>query len=127
MRALDSNVLVRLITRDDPAQVATAERFIENGAWVSSVALAETVWVLESVYDLRPSGIASAVEMLLNLEQVVLQDVEAVACALQIFRERPALGFADCLLLELARKSGHLPFGTFDRSLSKLSGAQKLH
>ncbi len=49
-----------------------------------------------------------------------------VAAAREIFRRRPALGFSDCLLLELARKAGHLPLGTFDRELSKLDGAQKL-
>jgi predicted nucleic acid-binding protein len=36
------------------------------------------------------------------------------------------LGFSDCLVLEIARKAGHLPLGTFDRNLSKLDGAQKL-
>jgi len=49
-----------------------------------------------------------------------------VAAALKRFRERPALGFSDCLLLQLARKAGHLPLGTFDRDLSKLDGAEKL-
>jgi predicted nucleic acid-binding protein len=52
MRAVDTNVLVRLITRDDPKQVAAAESFVTKGAWVSHVVLAETLWVLESVYEL---------------------------------------------------------------------------
>jgi predicted nucleic acid-binding protein len=46
--------------------------------------------------------------------------------ALETFRQRPKLGFSDCLLAELARKSGHLPFGTFDRNLGKVAGAEKL-
>lgn len=46
--------------------------------------------------------------------------------ALVEYRMRPALGFSDCLILEVARKAGHLPLGTFDRELGKLSGAQKL-
>jgi predicted nucleic acid-binding protein len=49
-----------------------------------------------------------------------------VAAALATFRSRPALGFTDCLLLEVARKAGHLPLGTFDRNLSKIDGAEKL-
>jgi predicted nucleic acid-binding protein len=49
-----------------------------------------------------------------------------VAAALDIFRSRPALGFTDCLLLEVARKAGHLPLGTFDRNLSKIDGTEKL-
>ena len=48
------------------------------------------------------------------------------AAALERFRKRPALGFTDCLLLEIARKAGHLPLGTFDRGLGKLDGAHKL-
>jgi predicted nucleic-acid-binding protein len=54
MRAVDTNVIVRLIVRDDPQQTAAAEHFVEKGAWVSNLALAETVWVLDSVYGLSP-------------------------------------------------------------------------
>jgi len=49
MRAIDTNVLVRLIARDDAAQVARAEKAIEKGAWVSLLVLVETVWVLDAV------------------------------------------------------------------------------
>jgi len=48
------------------------------------------------------------------------------ANALETFRKRPALGFSDCLMLEAARKAGHLPLGTFDRNLGRLEGAQRL-
>jgi len=126
VRAVDTNVLVRLITRDDPEQVAAADRFIAGGAWVSVLALAEATWVLESVYDRSASQIATAVEMLLSHQQLTLQDSEVIAAALEQFKRRPTLGYGDCLLLELARKAGHLPLGTFDRSLSKLDGAEKL-
>ena len=126
MRAVDTNVLVRLITRDDVRQAASADRWVENGAWVSVLALAEATWVLSAVYERGPTEIASAVEMLLNHKELTLQDSDVVAAALKSFRERPALGFSDCLLLQLARKAGHLPLGTFDRELSKLDGAEKL-
>jgi predicted nucleic-acid-binding protein len=126
MRAVDSNVLVRLITRDDVKQVAAADAFVEKGAWVSVLALAEAMWVLAAVYKRSAAEIARAVEMLLNHTDLTLQDSEVVAAALKIFRTRPAPDFSDCLLLELARKAGHLPIGTFDRQLSKLDGAQKL-
>jgi predicted nucleic-acid-binding protein len=46
--------------------------------------------------------------------------------ALEQYRRRPALGFSDCLVLEVARKAGHLPLGTFHRNLSRLEGAEKL-
>ena len=66
MRAVDTNVLVRLVTRDDAKQVAAAEAFVAHGAWVPHLALAEAAWVLASVYDRAPEAIAMAVEMLLN-------------------------------------------------------------
>jgi predicted nucleic-acid-binding protein len=126
MRAIDTNVLVRLVTRDDAKQVAAAEAFVQMGAWVSHLALAEATWVLESVYELEASAIAHAVEMLLNHQNLALEEPEAVSNALQHFRRRPALGFADCLMLEVARKAGHLPLGTFDSALGRLPGAERL-
>jgi len=126
MRAVDTNVLVRLVTRDDAKQVAAAESFVALGAWVPHLALVETTWVLTSVYGREPADIATAVEMLLNHEHLTLQDSEAVARAVATFRKRPALGFSDCLVLEVARKAGHLPLGTFDRDLGKLAGAERL-
>ncbi len=126
MRAVDTNVLVRLATRDDAKQVAVAEAFVARGAWVPHLVLAEAMWVLTSVYDRDAEEIATAVEMLLNHQHLTLQDSEAVAAALASFRRRPALGFSDCLVLEVARKAGHLPLGTFDRDFSKLTGVEKL-
>ena len=126
MRAIDTNVLVRLITRDDGRQAAVAESFVEQGAWVSVIVLAETAWVLSTVYELSAKDLAKAIEMLLHHRDLVIQDTEAVAGALELFRSKPALGFSDCLILQLARKAGHLPLGTFDRGLSKVEGAQRL-
>ena len=126
MRAVDTNVLVRLVTRDDVRQVAAAEAFIARGAWVPHLALAEATWVLSSVYNRRPEAIADAVEMLLNHEHLTLQDRETVTAAIERFRERPKLGFSDCLVLEVALKAGHRPLGTFDRHLGKIEGAQRL-
>ena len=126
MRAVDTNVLVRLVTRDDARQVAAAERFVDRGAWVSTLVLAEATWVLTSVYERGPAEIATAVDMLLNHQHLSLQEPEAVAAAIEHLRGRPSLGFSDCLVLALARKAGHLPLGTFDRNLAKLDGAHKL-
>jgi predicted nucleic-acid-binding protein len=99
---------------------------VAAGAWVSLLALAETMWVLTSVYERDAAKIGASVEQLLNHKDLILQDREVVAAALEIFRSRPALGFTDCLILEVARKVGHLPLGTFDRHLSKIDGAEKL-
>jgi predicted nucleic-acid-binding protein len=126
MRAIDTNALVRLIVRDDAAQVGAAEAFTAGGAWVSLLVLAETAWVLDAAYARKADQIATAVDMLLNHRDLTMQDAEVVAVALEQFRKRPKLGFSDCLVLEIARKAGHLPLGTFDRDLAKLSGAQRL-
>ena len=126
MRAVDTNVLVRLIVRDDPKQVEAAEAFISRGAWVSHVVLVETTWVLESVYELNPALIAITVEMLLNHEHLTVQDADAVEAALENFRARSAVSFSDNLIVEIARKTGHVPVGTFDKALAKVDGVQRL-
>ena len=58
MRAVDTNVLVRLVTRDERKQVAAAESFVSKGAWVSTLVLIEATWVLTAVYDLTHAEIA---------------------------------------------------------------------
>jgi len=126
MRAIDTNVLVRLITRDDERQVETAEEFVSKGAWVSHLVLAETSWVLDSVYDRTPEQIAKAIGMLLDHKQLTIQDQDAVEAALEKFRKNKGMSFSDLLILEIARKNGHLPLGSFDRELAKLEGIQRL-
>ncbi|MCU0242231.1 MAG: type II toxin-antitoxin system VapC family toxin [Vicinamibacteria bacterium] len=126
MRAVDTNVLVRLVTRDDARQVAAAEAFVSRGAWVPQVVLVEAVWVLASVYRLEAGRIAVAVDMLLNHRDLIIQDADTVAAALAHYRKRPTLSFSDCVVLEVARKAGHLPLGTFDKDLAKLDGTQRL-
>ena len=126
MRAVDTNVLVRLMTRDDSRQVALAEAFVARGAWVPQLAIAEATWVLASVYDRDSDAIATAVEMLLSHEHLTVQDAEVVAASVVRFRQRRSVGFSDCLMLEVARKAGHTPLGTFDRDLARLDGAQRI-
>jgi len=126
MRAVDTNLLVRLLVRDDAAQAQAAEAFILKGAWVSHLVLAETLWVLDALYNRSAAQIAGAIDLLLNHKELTLQDAEVLALALQHFRSRPSLGFSDCLVLEIARKAGHLPLGTFDRNLARLDGVARV-
>ncbi len=126
MRAVDTNAVVRLVVRDDPEQVRAAEEFVASGAWISHLVLVETAWVLDAVYERTAEQIATVVEMLLNHKDLTLQDADVVVGALEHFRKRPVLGFSDCLVLEIARKAGHLPLGTFDRDLAKPDGAVRL-
>jgi predicted nucleic-acid-binding protein len=124
MRAADTNVIVRLIVRDDEKQYAKANRLGE--LWVSHVVLQETTWVLSSVYGFDAERIGLTVSLLLSHEHVVLEDAVVVQAALEQFQKMPKLGFGDCLLLEVARARGHLPLVTFDRNLGKLDGAERL-
>jgi predicted nucleic-acid-binding protein len=126
MHAVDTNVLVRLIARDDAKQTASAEALVAKGAWISHLVLAEATWVLAAAYEVSAEKIAVAVEMLLNHQQLAVQDPDVVGTALDHFRAKPALGFSDCLVLEIARKAGHVPLATFDKALSKLDGTLRL-
>ena len=126
MHAVDANLLVRLVVRDDAGQASAAKGFVAKGAWVSHLVLAETLWVLDAVYNRSPAQIANAVDRMLNHKELTLQDAEVAALALNHFRSRPSLGFSDCLVLEIARKAGLLPLGTFDRNLARLDGAHRL-
>ena len=126
MRAVDTNVLVRLITRDDQKQLAAATAAIKNGVWVSHVVLVETLWVLSDLYDRGHAALASVIEMLLGHAGVALQDRDVVAAALEQYRRTPAVGFSDCLILEIAKKSGNLPLLTFDKKLTRLEGTERL-
>jgi predicted nucleic-acid-binding protein len=126
MHAVDTNVIVRLITRDDAKQVAAAEAFVSRGAWVSHLVLAETAWVLSTAYELDHDEVATAIDMLLKQNHLTIQDADVVAAALDQYRGKPALGFTDCLVLEVARKAGHVPLGTFDKNLSKLDGTTRI-
>ena len=126
MRAVDTNVVVRLATRDDPRQVGAAEAFVASGAWVSHLVLVETVSVLTSVYALKPAQVVAAVEILLGHKNLSVQDAQVVGAALEQYRSKPTVAFSDCLVLDVARKNGHLPLGTFDRELGKLPGAERL-
>ncbi len=126
MRAIDTNVVVRILVRDDPDQAAAADVFIGGGAWVSLLVLIETAWVLCSVYERTPAQIALGIELLLDHEAIVVQDADLAGRAVDEFRKHPTIGFSDCLIVEQARKSGHLPIGTFDRTLARLRGVERL-
>jgi predicted nucleic-acid-binding protein len=126
MLAIDTNVLVRLVARDDAAQVEIAEAYIKKGVWVSHLVLAEAAWVLRETYNVGHEEIIEAIDLLLLNKSLTIYDADVVAAALDQYRQRPRLGFSDCLVLEIARKAGHLPLGTFDRDLSKLDGAERL-
>ena len=127
MLAVDTNVLLRVLVRDDAVQAAAADQAVAKGAWVSHLVLAEAVWVLDAVYERTAKQLIAALALLLVHETLVLQDADVVASALAQFRAKPALGFSECLVLEIARKAGHLPLVSFDKALAKLAGVAGVH
>ncbi len=126
MRAVDTNVLVRLLTGDDAVQLAKAEAFVASGAWISHVVLCETVWVLEAVYARSRAQLTSAIEMLLAHATLVLEDRRCVEEALLLMASTARVDFSDALILAIARQAGHVPLGTFDRGLGAVPDAQRL-
>ena len=126
MRAVDTSVLVRLIVRDDPRQVARAEAFVAQGAWIALPVLAEAVRVLKSVYGLNRQRLGVVVGMLIEHDRLALQDEDVVRKAHSTFERERSIEFSDCLIVESARKAGHVPVGTFDRKIARLEGTSKV-
>ena len=124
MRAVDTNILVRLIARDDGKQVAAAERFIKPGAWIPLLVLQESLWVLERAYALGRKELASVVAHLLDHETLAVEAPALVADALAKFTEASRVGFSDCLILASTRLAGHTPLGTFDKRLGRLKDVE---
>lgn len=126
MRAADTNVLVRVLARDDDAHVKIADAFVASGAWVSLLVLQETMWVLQSGYGVDRKKLALIIAMLLEHASIGLESPETVSAALETFKKHKRLEFSDCLILEVARRSRQLPLGTFDKRFAKATGVELL-
>lgn len=114
MLAIDTNVVVRFLTRDDPEQAARAVRLMKSEAlYVSTSVLLETEWVLRSVYGFAGDRVRQALRGLSGLPNVTLQDQNAAAAALE--RADQGLDFADALHLSAAAACEG--FVTFDAKL----------
>jgi predicted nucleic-acid-binding protein len=128
---IDTNVLVRYLTQDDPKQSAVATRFIEERlsaeipGFVSAVTLCEIAWVLAMSYGADRKGIRKTVENLLATKQLVIERAELVWKALRASEGAPA-DFSDALIGQLAIAHGAAKTVTFDRSAAKLPGFELL-
>jgi predicted nucleic-acid-binding protein len=129
--ALDTNVVVRYITQDDPKQAALATQLVENTlsvekpGFVSLVTLCEIAWVLAVSYDATKDRIRRVIEGLLGSKQVVVEDAELVWKALRAW-EKSTADFSDALLAQVALARGCEKVVTFDRSASRLPAFQLL-
>ena len=118
MKAVDTNVLVRVLMRDVPAQTEAAERALKAGAMIPLTVLLETGWVLGSRYGLSRTDIADALSTVVDLPGIVVPEADAVHWALGRFAKTGDLGD----LLHLAASAGATGFQTFDRRFARAAG-----
>jgi predicted nucleic-acid-binding protein len=128
VEAFDTNVVVRMMVRDDEEQCRRAEQALRRaiaagGAWISSVVLVEVSWVLRVAYKFDRATTAAALRRLLATTGVRVEDAATTLLALAAF-EMGSADFADYFILESARRSGALPLRTFDERLSRTEGAE---
>jgi predicted nucleic-acid-binding protein len=125
MIGLDTNVLVRYLTQDDPTQSPRATELIErrftegNPGFLSIVAMAETVLVLERAYGLSKVRIAEVIERLLQTAVLVVEYEAEVFAAMTVIQEGNG-SFADALIGELGDRAGCSVTFTFDQKAARL-------
>ena len=128
MIAVDTNVLVRAIVDDDPAQSAAARKWMtahqSRGILVDHVVLVELAWVLRARYRQPRAEIARVLELLLGTGGIVIPDEPTVRAALAAYKSGRG-DFADHLIRERASALGFAPVATFDEGLQGLRGFTK--
>ena len=130
MIGLDTNVLVRYITQDDPVQSAKASELIESlttasPGFVSLVSILELVWVLQSCYQSAKSDVVMVLETLLRTRELTVEHAEIIWQALRKFVANKA-DFADCLIERCAHAAGCEYTATFDLNAIKTTGMKRL-
>jgi predicted nucleic-acid-binding protein len=127
MIGLDTNVLIRYLTQDDAIQSAKATEMLErhltpkNPGFVSVVAMVETVWVLDRAYGLTDQEIATAVERLLQVEVLAIENEQEVFTAMVALKQGRG-SFADALIVQLGARAGCTRTLTFDQRALRLPG-----
>lgn len=131
MIAVDTNVLIRLLVRDDPGQTALAERLLQEAAdageqcFISDPVLCEVEWVLESSYRAARGDILAAMQELLAGDLFVFEDREVFRQVIARYQESKA-DLSDCLIGAKARAQGARTTYTFERALAKEQGFTRL-
>lgn len=127
MIGLDTNVLVRYLTQDDPLQSRKATEVLErqlseeNPGFVSIVAMVETAWVLDRAYKFSSREIAAAVERILQADVLVVESAFEVFTAMIALKEGRGT-FADAVIAALGAKAGCIHTLTFDHKALRLRG-----
>ena len=128
MIALDTNVLIRYLTRDNPEQAEAARALLQglttNGpGFICREVVIEVVWVLERSYRFRRERIANIVVELVATDTLVIEDDNDVAQAAAAYREGSA-DFSDLMILAAANRVGAQPLYTLDRRFARLDGTE---
>ena len=127
MLGVDTNVLVRYLTRDDQPQYEKARRMIDREVakgepvLVSLLVLLETEWVLRSRYEMAKADIVTAFSALLDTADLTFEDEPSVETAVYSWKDSAA-DFADCLIEARNRRLGCRATATFDARALKLAG-----
>lgn len=118
---LDTNVLVRHLTQDPPAQAARATLFLSTAERLdlADVVVAETIYVLQSVYRAPCDRIAESIRSVLGFSSIVVDDRQRLVRAVDVY-EQARLDFADAYLVAVAEDSGGRVIASFDRSLDRV-------
>jgi predicted nucleic-acid-binding protein len=128
---LDTNVLVRYLTEDDPAESRRASDLISTvtarggKCFVSAVVLCELAWVLRGAYEVSKADLLITLEQILATSQFVVGDKDVVRRAVEAFQHGRA-DFADYVIGALHAQAGCGKTATFDRRLRQASGFQIL-
>jgi predicted nucleic-acid-binding protein len=119
MTAIDTNILVRVITNDDHTQAARAVAFLrrQDRVFVAKTVLLELEWVLRSAYRVDRSTIVSALRKVLSTRNIEVEDQDSIQLALDWHEH--GLDFADAL--HLASAGPERTFATFDRALHRVA------
>jgi predicted nucleic-acid-binding protein len=130
MIGLDTNIVVRYLTHDDPVQTPAAVRLVESlseasPGFLSLIVIAELVWVLESAYRFKKSEVEQVLATLLRSKELVIERAEVVAQALRRFSASRA-DFVDCVIERCGNAAECDYTVTFDRNAAGAAGMKLL-
>ena len=131
MAALDTNVLVRFLVRDDAAQLAAARKLVRQCVsdgqtlYVPVTVSLELEWVLRSTFGFDKQTVVQTLSQLLSATELSFESEGALELALRHY-VAGAAEYSDCLHAALASQAGEQPLWTFDKAASKVEGARLL-
>lgn len=131
MIALDTNVVIRYVTQDEPRQAAAATRVFEktltaeDPGFVTAVTLCEIAWVLADCYGAGKAAIREVISGLLGSKQIVVESAELAWKALRAWEKSPG-NFSDALIAQVAMAHGAVKVLTFDKAAAKLEAFELL-